>query len=292
MHIPQVGALKALDGVARHGSMTKAAHELHLTPSAISHALKQLEHEIGFELFERDGRHLRLTRAGRLYAQEVRRALEIIGDARQVALESRLKGRFSLSCTPGLAMFWLVHHIDEFRSLFPDVAIHVSSPEQFETVADPDIDLFVAFGTGNWRGYESELLADLEFAPYCSPALLNRLGGLSVPDDVTRFPLLHLRTFEDWTRWLSAASLPNLDAERGIVMSNMYLVLGAALEGVGVAIGDNIACRRALADGTLVRPFPLTIRSTQAYYFVSTPEKRDLPVSRAFRDWMRSNLGR
>lgn len=288
--LPQLNALRALDGMARHGSMTKAAVELHLTPSAISHAIKLLEDDLGFSLTERSGRGVELTRAGRVYALEVRKALSILSDAHGVATESGLKGHFALSCAPGLAMFWLIHHLGEFRDQFPNVEIRIASPEDFSEVADPEIDLFIAFGSGKWRGYDSELLTELEFAPYCSPALLNALGGLSEPQDLKRYPLLHLRSHDDWTRWFSAAGVPNLAAESGIVLSNMYLVLAGALDGLGVAIGDNIACRRALSDGTLVRPFPMTIRSTEGYYFVSEPSKRHLPISVAFREWMRSTL--
>jgi LysR family glycine cleavage system transcriptional activator len=290
MRLPPINALRALDGVARHANMTRAAQELHLTPSAVSHALAQLELELGFELTAREGRRLELTRAGRLYAREVRRALTLLADAKNVAKESSLNGRFTLSCSPGLGMFWLIQNIAQFRNLFPHVDLRIATPEEFEAVAAPDVDLFIAYGAGSWRGYESEKLTELEYAPYCSPVLLNALGGLSDAADLQRYPLLHLRDYDDWTRWLSAAKVDNLVAESGIVMSNMSLVLSATLEGVGVAIGDNISCRKALAEGLLVRPFSLSMRSTEAYYFVNEPSKRDLPISSAFRQWVRTTL--
>ncbi|WP_108661255.1 LysR substrate-binding domain-containing protein [Acuticoccus kandeliae] len=285
-----MNTLRALDGIARHGSMSRAARELHVTPSAISHAIRALEDELGFPLIVRGGRSAVLTRAGLVYAQEVRKALSILADAHSAAFDARLEGHFTVSCTPGLATFWLMGHIGEFRDLFPRVGLRIVSSEAFETLSDPDVDLFVAFGSGTWRGYTSELLTPLNLAPYCSPALLNAMGGVAEAADLVRFPLLHLRDHHDWTRWLSAASVNNLAAETGIVMSNMYLVLTAALQGLGVAIGDNIACRTALADGRLVRPVPLSITSTEAYYFVSEPAKHDLPIARAFRDWMRSRI--
>lgn len=290
MRIPQLNALRALEGVARNGSMTRTAHELNLTPSAVSHALKLLEQEVGFSLVMRDGRGVQLTKAGSLYAAEIRKALSIIGNALNTAKESQVKGHFTISCSPGLAIFWLVHKIIEFRELFPDVDLHILCPEKLEDVSDPNVDLFIAYGSGNWRGYVSELLTELEFAPYCSPALLNSGSRLSVPGDLARFPLLHLHSYEDWTRWFSAAGVSNLSAGSGIVMSNMYLVLAAALEGVGIAMGDSIACRRALTQGLLVRPFPLSIRSTEAYYFVGEEDKYQRPISRAFREWVKSNL--
>ncbi len=290
MRIPQFNALRALEGVARLGSMTRTAQELHLTPSAISHALKLLEQEIGLPLVARDGRGVRLTKAGALYAEEIRKAFSIIGNARNTARESQVKGRFTVSCSPGLAIFWLVHQITDFRELFPDVELNISCPERLEDVSDPSVDLFIAYGSGNWRGHVSELLTELEYAPYCSPALLNSGSRLLGPEDLARFPLLHLNSYEDWTRWFSAAGVSNLNAESGIVMSNMYLVLAAALEGVGVAMGDSIACRRALTQGQLVRPFPLSIRSTEAYYFVGEEEKYEQPVNRAFREWVKLRL--
>jgi len=290
VRLPAMNTLRALEGVARRGSMTRAAQELNVTPSAVSHALRQLEHELGFQLTVREGKGIELTQAGRLYAEEVRKALAILAQAGAAAGEAPLQGRFCLSCPPGFAMFWLIEHIGEFRDFFPQVRLKIVTPERLDAVVDSDVDLFIAYGNGNWRGYASELLTELDFTPYCSPALLNAMGGVRTPADLGRFPLLHLRTYEDWTRWFSAAGVSNLSAESGIVFSSMDLVQSGAVNGLGVAMGDHIACRAAMAEGLLVRPFELSIKSTEAYYFVTVPNKRDLPISIAFREWVRDRI--
>jgi len=109
---------------------------------------------------------------------------------------------------------------------------------------------------------------------------------------VARLPLLHLRDHGDWARWLAAAGEDSRLAHRGIVMSNMSLVMAAAIDGLGLAVGDHISCRMAVESGQLVRPFDLSIRSPEGYYLVAAPEKRQHPVARALRDWIRLRLGR
>lgn len=270
--------------------MSRAAEELHLTPSAISHALRELERDLGFALTERSKRGVRLTRAGERYAEEVRKALAILSKARDCAREERLEGRFTLSVSPGLAMFWLLRHIRDFSAVCPGVEIIITTPEEFEVVDDPEVDLFIAYGSGSWRGYQAEFLTHLQLAPYCSPALLAERGGMPGPADVARFPLLHLRDHGDWARWLAAAGEDSGLAHRGMVMSNMSLVMAAAIDGLGVAMGDHISCRTAVEAGQLVQPLGLSIRSPEGYYLVASPEKRHHPVARALRDWVRHRL--
>ncbi len=290
MRIPSTQALRALDAFARHGSVWRAADELHLTRSAVSHQLRLLERELGFELLQRMGKGVALTARGRRYANDVRKALTVISDAAVQHGDKGVGGPLNISCTPGFASLWLCTHIAEFHERYPDVALRILTPGRLDEVTKPDVDVFIAFGYGNWPNREVELLSEVEFTPLCSPALLNKAGGLAEPADVLRVPLLHLGDFEDWTRWLALAKVEMPEPESGIIFSDMNLVVAATAAGQGIAMGDELTSRKALSAGQLVRPFELSINSTQAYYLVMEHRKTGDPAVNAFREWLRSRL--
>lgn len=290
MRIPSTQALRALDSFARHGSVWRAADELSLTRSAVSHQLRLLERDLGFELLQRQGKGVTLTARGRRYANDVRKALTVIGDAALQFDNKGIGGSLSVSCTPGFASLWLCTHIAEFQDMYPEVALRIVTPRRLEDVSNPDVDIFIAFGDGNWPNRAVELLCEVEFTPLCSPALLNKIGGLNEPGDVLRAPLLHLGDFDDWTRWLALTNVENPDVECGIIFSDMNLVYSAATAGQGIAMGDELTCRSAMISGQLVRPFDHSIKSPRSYFLVMEHAKVGHAVSLAFIDWLKSGL--
>ena len=290
MRVPSTQALRALDAFARHGSVWRAADELRLTRSAVSHQLRLLERDLGFELLHRVGKGAGLTARGRRYANSVRKALAMIDEAGAMHDERGVGGPFVISCTPGFASLWLCTHIGEFLERYPDVALHIRTPRRLDETANPEVDVFIAFGDGNWPNRSVELLSEVEFTPLCSPVLLNKAGGFNEPADLLTVPLLHLVEYDDWTRWFALAGVEVADPEAGIIFSDMNLLLSATSAGQGVAMGDELTCGRALASGSLVRPFELAVKSMRAYYLVMEPQKSGHAVSRAFCDWLRSRM--
>ena len=290
MRVPSTQALKALDAFARLGSVWQAADELRVTRSAVSHQLRQLESELGFDLLRRVGRGVALTPRGRRYAADVRRALTAIGDAALRQDDRGVSGPLVVSCTSGFASLWLCPLIGEFQRRYPGIALRVVTPRQLGEVTNPEADVFIAFGDGNWPGRRVELLSEVRFTPLCSPMLLNQAGGFNEPGDLLRVGLLHLVDVEDWTRWFTLAGVEQPDPEAGIIFSDLNLVLAAMTAGQGVAMGDELTCGRALAAGQIVRPFEISIKSTRAYYLVMEPQKTGHPAAGAFCDWLRGHL--
>ncbi|HEV7252754.1 MAG TPA: LysR substrate-binding domain-containing protein [Mesorhizobium sp.] len=290
MWVPSTQALRALDSFARHGSVWRAADELNLTRSAVSHQLRLLERELGFELLRRIGKGVELTPRGKRYAHQVRKALATLSEAGQDQAGKGLGGSFSVSCTPGFASLWLCTHIAEFQGMHPDLSLNVLTPRKLDDVSNPEADAFIAFGDGAWVNKAVEPLCEVRFSPLCSPTLLNKLGGFSKPADVLRANLLHLGDTEDWSRWLALAHVENPDPAGGIFFSDMNLVFSAAIAGQGIAMGDELTGRKALNEGRLVKPFDLAILSPRAYYLVSEPARVDNPVLGAFAHWLKSRL--
>lgn len=290
MRIPSMQALRAFDSFARHGSVWRAADELNLTRSAVSHQLRFLEAELGIGLLERAGKGVTLTARGRRYAGEVRKALALIAEAGARLGREGLVGSFGVSCTPGFASLWLCTHIASFGALYPDVSLRVLTPRRLDDVSDSQADAFIAFGDGTWANRAVEPLCEVRFSPMCAPSLLNRVGGLSRPADILRVPLLHLNDFDDWARWCALARVEHSDPQAGIVFSDMNLLFAAATAGQGIAMGDELTSRRALDEGRLVRPFDIAIRSPRSYFLVSEHAKAENPVFLAFRDWLKGRL--
>ena len=290
MRIPSTQALRAPDSFARHGSVWRAAEELRVTRSAVSHQLRLLERELGFGLLQRSGRGMVLTPRGRRYADDVRKALAVIGDAAVQHGGQGVGGPLVISCASGFASLWLCTRIGDFQERHPDVALRILTPRHLGEATDPEVDAFIAFGDGIWPGRTVELLSEVAFTPLCSPVLMNRLGGFNEPADLLRALLLHLVDVEDWTRWFALAGVGMPDPGTGIVFSDMNLVLSATTAGLGVSMGDQLTCGGALAAGRLVRPFDLAINAIRAYYLVMEPQKSGHPAVGAFRDWLRARL--
>lgn len=290
MRVPSTQALRALDAFARHGSVWRAADELHLTRSAVSHQLRLLERDLGFDLLKKVGKGVALTPRGLHYASDVRKALTVLGDAGARHAGNGIGGSFAVSCTPGFASLFLCIHIGEFQRRYPDVTLKVLTPQRLDDVSNPEADAFIAFGVGNWPNRSVELLCDVSFVPLCSPALLNRVGGFARPADVLRANLLHLGDTEDWARWLALSKVENPDPQKGIFFSDMNLIFSAAIAGQGIAMGDELTSSRALSEGRLVRPFDIAIKSPRSYFLVTEHAKESHPVLDAFRSWLRAKL--
>lgn len=287
--IPSTQALRALESFARLGTVWQAADELHITRSAVSHQLRLLERDLGFRLMNRVGTRAELTPQGKAYAEDVRRALSAIAGSASRQAGRGVTGTLTVSCPPGFASSWLCPKVGRFRETCPDVVLSLVTPRRLDDVSNPDVDLFIAFGLGNQADMEVELLKKVEFTPLCSPALLNRLG-LQDPAGVLQANLLHLIDFEDWVNWFRLAGLPEETARTGQRFSDMNLVYAATLASQGVSMGDEFICHGAMAQGILVRPFDLTIRSPRSYFLVVPPEKAANPAVAAFRSWMADEL--
>ena len=134
----------------------------------------------------------------------------------------------------------------------PDLNLHIVANRELDQANERGIDVFIVFGEGGWPKHHVQHLYDVEFAPLCSPALLNVQGGLTEPLDLLRFPLLHLNTWDDWRQWLTVAGVPWPRRGLGIRFSDLMMVQTAAIAGQGVMMGDGITCAGALAAGQLV----------------------------------------
>lgn len=290
MRFPSMTALRALDAVARTGSVSVAARELNLTRSAISHQISKLEECVGFALTERIGRGIGLTYQGERYAREVHGILLNLLDAGQLIDDQEISGRLCVSCAPGFATYWLCHHIGAFLRQYPQVQLQLISPRTPDDTNNPNVDLFIAYGIGDWPEMNVEEIVALRFFPVCSPRLINALGGLKNPQELSTYPLLHMTDYSDWRIWLTAAGASGVNALSGILFSDAHCAQSACIAGQGIAIGDNLISGDALSKGLLVRPFDIGIDLHRGYYLATDPQKADRSVVQAFSNWVKTQL--
>lgn len=286
MKLPNLNALRAFVAAGRSLSFTQAAQELNVTQAAVSHQIKTLEAQLGLRLFRRVHRGLRLTEAGQAYLPEVSQAFERLANATDRLMVKDATGVLNVSVLPSFAAKWLVPRLMRFQALHPEIDVRVSANNEPVDFDQEDIDLAIRFGRGVYPGLIGVPLLEERVFPVCSPALASRSGGLHRPEDLRNHTLLHDDMTVSWAEWLMTAGVSDIDPARGPFFSDSSMLINAAVEGLGVALGRSALAAGDLRAGRLVKPFEISL-PTEFGYFIVYPERRaERPKIVAFRDWL------
>ncbi|WP_207482905.1 transcriptional regulator GcvA [Arenibaculum pallidiluteum] len=284
--LPSLPALRAFEAAARHRSFGRAAAELLVTQSAISHQIRKLEAELGVPLFTRRTRGVDLTEAGTRYLAVVAEAFDrIAGET------ARLRGPaprlLRVSLLASFAANWLVSRLPRFNALHQGITVILDPAIRPVDLAAEGIDLAVRYGRGGWEGVRSRRLMGERICPVCSPALLERGPPLREPRDVLGHPLLlsYSREPLEWPAWSRSAGV-DLSGAREVMLHDYNIVLQAALEGQGVAMGRRALLSERLRDGSLVEPFPGTAVTDATAYWILLPAAGGTPEAEIFADWL------
>lgn len=251
VQIPSIPALRAFEAVSRHLSFTRAALELHLTQTAVSHQIKNLELTIGERLIDRAGSKVSLTDAGREYLSTVRPALFDLSAATTRLVEARRGGTLTVACLNGFGMKCLLPSLPEFRGRHPDVTLRIMSVTSFEHLGRHDYDLSIRYGTGDWPGAIVERITSEDIFPICSPSFL-REHPLDHSAALRSQPVIKteshvLRDF--WPIWCEAASLGDVTFDDVLTCDTLTTSIYAAISGLGVAIGRSTVVGDDLRTG-------------------------------------------
>jgi LysR family glycine cleavage system transcriptional activator len=295
--LPPLNALRSFEVAARHLSFTKAAAELHVTHSAISHQIKALEEWLGIPLFRRVNRGLLLTESGQAYLKPVRESFQKLGEATWRLKAKGRSGPLTVSVMPSFASKWLVPRLRRFRERHPDIDVRISATPDLIDFDREDVDVAVRYGRGNWSGdLRSDLLIRESMFPVCSPKLLEGPLPLKTIQDLRRHTLLtdYDWRVDFWQLWLDAAGVTDLVPQHALSFNYSNLMLQAAIDGLGVALTQNALAGDDLVAGRLVRLFEVTLPTDYAYYVVTPSLSATRPKIVAFRDWLvdEANLGR
>jgi len=149
-----------------------------------------------------------------------------------------------------------------------------------------EVDIAVRHGDGNWPGLDTVRLSSEQLFPVCSPKLLSGRKRLGKPADILKYPLIHMDTRGDWTRWLQAASLDDAKVVHGPVLNRASMVIDAAINGQGIALARTTLSAYDIINGRLVRPFAEALRLSKTYWIVCPKATANLPKIQTFREWL------
>ncbi len=282
-----MAALRAFEAAAQWSSFKLAATQLHRTPSAISHQIRQLEEELGTRLFHREPGGLRLTDAGETYLATVHEALDQLTEATTRLRRRGGAGPVSISLFPSFAVRWLIPRLNDFREQHPEVDLALVNSLRQADFEHDDIDAAIRFGTGDWPSLQADPLMVETCFPVCSPAVAAGPPSLRNPGDLARIELLHNAAHPaEWRAWLDAAGITDVDAESGPVFDASNEVLAAAVNGMGVALGRRPLIDDELRSGRLIAPFDQQVQTPGRYWLVAPRATAEEPGLSAFRGWL------
>jgi len=293
--LPNLDLLKGFEASARLLSFTRAGEELHLTQSAVSRQILELEGQLGTALFHRRHRALALTEAGQaLYPA----AAQVLATMRAVIDRLRaLGGRrvLSVTTTHSFAAMWLVPRLIGYRRIAPDVDVRISADSRFAQLEREDFDVGLRLCRAELAGEGAVRLFGEKVFPVAVPAIARLLR---TPADLARQVLLEFDQPDgafpwlSWSQWLEVQGLPGLKPQGMLRFSEYDQVVNAALSGVGVALGRSALLTAVLKDRKLVAPFKGETATDRAYYAVVAPGAEARPEVRAFVDWVVSEASR
>jgi DNA-binding transcriptional LysR family regulator len=287
--IPPIQCLLTFEALARLRSVTQAAEELFVTPSAVSHRVKQLEQIIGTKLFGRAD--FSLTTEGSEYLAHVREGLTTLqkfpGAAGQSANPGKRKLR--LAVTPTFSRSILIPRLRQFTEAYPeiDLTLQVSIP-LLDVVAE-DADLMVRFGTGRYADVEHVCLMQDEVTPLASPAYVREHGPFDSPDDLESQALLR-SPLEPWRTWFAANQQDWHEPLEGSQFNDIGLMCDAAAAGMGIALVRLKLGAPWLDNGSLVRLFEHNVASPHAHYLCWRTGMMDRWECAAFAEWLKKSV--
>lgn len=282
--LPPLHCLQALEAVARHGTVVAAAAELCVTPSAISHRLRQLEEWLGQPLIGRP-QPLKLTPYATQYADAARAALA--GLAALPPPRTSKAARLQVAVPPTFARNILVPRLADFTQQHPEVELELHLAIPLLDVKAGEADVEVRFGAGQYADAgECELLLAEPVFPVASPAYLKRVGAIDTPAVLARATLLR-SPLEPWRPWFAAAGLDWPEPSGGVQYNDVGLLMEAAVAGQGIALGRRTIVGHWLAAGLLAEVLPLAADSPHAYWLLYDRATLARDEVRVFVDWLR-----
>lgn len=287
--LPSLRALEVFEVAARRGSFTKAASELHVTQTAVSHQIKQLEEELETPLFRRAGRGISLTPSGQAWFVELTRIFGQLREANRKLRSSRERPTVSLTTLPSFAARWLVPRLGGFLARHPELDLRISTSETIVDFTLEPVDVGIRFGPGPYRGLVAEKLFEDVFVVVAAP---ERAKRLSKPRDLAEHPLLKDDHESAWPAWFAARGLGSPPGARYHQLLDSGLLVEAAARGQGVALARWSLVQEELAAGRLRRLFPKlpALPVGHAYHLVGLRETFRRREIAAFRTWLREEV--
>jgi len=295
-----LNSLRLFEVAARHESFKRAAEELHVTPSAVSHAVQVLEEWLGTELFHRGARVLTLTAAGSQLASSASQGFSLLASATERVRARQATGTLSVSSAPTFATRWLLPRLPRFAGQNPNIRVSIDTSRAPVELPRGGVDLAIRMArrpksaginsagirsAGAWTRLLVEILV-----PVCAPTVWAPIDGRASAM-FSALPLIHVTSVsQEWGDWFEFARIKPPDLTRGLRVDTIEMSMEAAAQGLGIALGRKPLVDGELAQGRLVEAGPV-VRADTSYWLVGADRVYERPESKLFRRWLLSELG-
>jgi LysR family transcriptional regulator, glycine cleavage system transcriptional activator len=294
MKIPPLNPLRVFEVVARSGSLTQAAGELRVSQSAVSRQIAVLEEYLGVQLLTREHGGVKLTEVGAIYSRRISPALAEISNATCFVTKNYSDNIVRVRAYTTFTLRWLIPRLSRDKVQFPDIDVVIENSTAPLNFGAESCDLAVLLGDGSWPDAHATLLFDDVIEPVCATSLLSQVpdGENLAADLLSRRFLVSKYRKNDWPSWLAHAGQSNrFDLRNQMTFSSSVLAWQAAIDGLGIAIGQQHMVDADVRAGRLVRPFSLPLRTGKGHYIVTPALQRFSPKVESFRDWLLYEAG-
>lgn len=286
MQLP-IKSILVFHAAARAGSISRAAEELRVTPSAVSQQIQLLEGQLGVTLLTKAGRGITLTEAGERYFSMIADQVERIEEATGTIRGFRSVTTLTVRATPTLSNKWLLPRLSTLLDMHPDLELRLDGTNEPTDFNQEAVDLEIRHGDGRWPGLFVEGLADEQFFPVCSPDYAP--AGSMKHEDLLDHRLIHsVKSQAQWNSWFTLAGIAPKERWRRVLFDRSHMAIDAAVRGMGIALESTLMMGDELERGRLVCPVtaPPAVRITTQWIVCPRDHLRQKKV-RIFLDWLR-----
>lgn len=283
---PPFACLAAFEAVARRGNFSRAAKELHLTPSAVSHQVAKLEQFLNIRLFDRTAHNVDLTIAGDDYLKRVSGAMAAISAATDKARKG-VCNSLHVHATPSFAALWLMPRLKDFAKNHPDISFSMSSSVVHSDFAAGHTDIDIRYGAPHWPQLTVRPIFEEQVMPLASPAFIKR-HRIASAEDLMHVPLIQSTVgVVQWPDWFAAKNIAYTPGSYAYRFDRAFMALDAAVQGLGVAFESTSICALHLQKNRLRPVFALgEYLPVQAHFLVYPERHAQRPEVMSFVNWM------
>lgn len=291
--LPPLQNLIAFEAAVRHGSFTRAATELHLTQSAISRQVAQLEDFLGRALFRREHKRIHLTVAGQVYAEEVQRLLTQCAEATAKVITHSGEQQLTLACSSGVAALWLGPLLGRYVDEFPTVDARLRVVDGLDSLVRAEFDLALYFLRASPpSGLDSRLLFPESVGAYCAPGYLQ---GRKLPAaQLLEHRLLMLedgqRQWLSWSNWFARLEVDASIIRQRLTVNHYPVLVDLAIAGHGVVLGWRPMIDEHLRRGALVPACDAMVGAVGGYHLLTPNALLPSRAARAFEKWLMARI--
>lgn len=289
---PPIHLLRAFTTTARFGSVSRACEALHLSQSAVSKQISELEQLTGVLLFERIRQRLTLTPAGVRYEAAVRPVLAQLEAATlELITSGDGGGALHLSTLPTFGAKWLIPRLPDFQRQHPQIELHYVPYAQGYDFQREDLDCAILFGNGRWPGARADYLTGREVVLIAPPGLPAQ-PPLRQAQDIAGFTLLqHVSVPHAWTHWCAAHGVSGVNTLMGPQLDQYHSLIRAVRAGMGLALVPHCLVQDDIAAGLVATPLDDGYMDEMGYYLCYPESRSHLKPLDAFRQWLLGEVG-